>query len=703
MKTNWPVLVLAICFSTILSQAQDVQETQQVVVVEVPVQVVHNGNPVLGLDASNFVLLDEGRRQDIIQVEEVVWQHRNLPENVASSPTSKIRPSDRRHFLLIFDLYFSGIHKLRRATESAQTLVREELQPQDLVSVVVFQPGSGVVIFTGFTDDRERVDQALKQLNDLTFRRKRRRLAASLKEKDLDKFDPLLLSANEIDKPIPGVRYDAKLEAARLAINDRGGTLPGLKKLKKELGKMAHMVKVGIPDGVADGAIRLSYAASLMANAFRDIEGRKYMVLLTEGFPNRVLYSERYGGMVRSHQESMFKVFRQTGWAVHAIDIAGLRPQGANLSQDGLFQMAADTGGKFYKNYNDPGEAFQKMVTNTSVVYRLTFTPNRLENDGSYHRIKVKLKGVPRLAQVQYARRGYYAPSPHGGPKTMSSTDKATLVLGDETKDAFKAKVQALTMIPKDGKSKVSFIFEAPGEAITAGHEAPELELETFVYALDGERQIVDFSAQTFSLDLGKNKFMMARSPRVFANLELPPGTYQLRYLLLNTLSQEYSLGTIEHEVSDFKKNVPILLPPIFPRTFEQELFVNLRAEKFIFEQQDYPYVVGNFSYIPRIDPVLAQDKRQPLVLQVVEAPKGRLEFHHRILDDKGVELSSGRLRTLKRSEVREQGILKVLAQLNLKSFEPGSYRLEVTVHEKDGAALSRHTVGFRIGDPGEF
>ena len=703
MKSTWLFLLISCCFSLILSQAQDVQETQQVVVVEVPVQVVQNGNPVHGLDASNFVLLDNGRRQEIIQVEEIVWQHRDLPQDVAASPPSQIRPSDRRHFLLVFDLYFSSIHKLRKATESARALVRNELQPQDLVSVVVFRPGSGVVIFTGFTEDRERVEGALKQLNELTFRRKRRNISSRLKEKDLDKFDPLLLSANEIDQPIPGVLYDAKLEAARLAINDRGGTLPGLKKLKKELGKMAHMVKVGIPDGVADGALRLSYAASLMANAFRDIEGRKYMVLLTEGFPNRVLYSERYGGMVRAHQESMFKVFRQTGWAVHAIDIAGLRPQGANLSQDGLFQMAADTGGKFYKNYNDPGEAFQKMVTNTSVVYRLTFNPSRLENDGSYHRIKVKLKDVPALASVQYARRGYYAPGPVDGSAVMSSTDKATLVLGEETVDAFKAKVQALTMTPKEGKSKVAFIFEAPGEAISAGLDAPELELETFVYALDGSRQIVDFSAQTFSLDLGKNKFMMARSPRVFANLELPPGHYELRYLMLNTLSQKYSLGSLELEVPPFEKNVPVLLPPIFPRTFDQALFVNLRAEKFIFEQQAYPYVVGEFSYIPRIDPVLSPDKRQPLVLQVAEAPKGRLQFEHRILDASGTARISGRLKTLKTSEVREHGVLKVLGQLNLKSLEPGNYQLEVTVAKPGTPIESTQVVAFRIGDPGEF
>lgn len=682
--------------------AQDVAETQRVVVIEVPVQVIQNGNPVTGLTPDNFVILDEGRKQEIIQVEEVLWQAGGQFEP-SDKPKGSLSPGDRRHYLFIFDLQFSTSQTLRKASAAALKLVQNGLHPQDLVSVAMFKPGLGVVVFTGFTDDRDRATKALMQMSDLTIRKNRRRLTQALDEENLEKFDPLLLAANNGESPLPGVLFQPKLEAARLAINDKGGTLKGLKLLKRELGKMAHMVKVGIPNAAFDSAIEMSYANALIANAFRDIEGRKYLVLLSQGFPNNVLMDDAYGGMVRSHQESMFKVFRQTGWAVHAVDIKGLRPNGANVSQDGLFQMAADTGGKFYKNYNDTSKAFDKLIQNTSSMYKITFSPTNLEADGSYHKLKVKLRGVPAGVRIQYARRGYFAPNPGNAEDDFSSADKAALILGEETADELKTRILAQPMYAKDDIVKVAVLLESEGKALTMGHEAEELELEAFVYALDENRDIVDFSAQTFSINLKKNRFMMKRSPRIFANLQLPVGQFELRYLLLNTLTGSYSLGTSEILVPDFNLEYATFLVPTFPRTFDQGMIMNLRAERFIFEEQKFPFVAGDFLYIPRIEPTLKAKARQPLVLSIAEQKKGKWRFRYALKDQAGKSMGEGKLFIQKNSAIRETGIFKVLGLLDLRKFPNGQYRLDIVAKdEKSGTEISRN-VGFKVGDPGNF
>lgn len=682
--------------------AQEVQETQRIVVIEVPVQVVRNGGPVTGLKKEQFTLFDNGRRQEILNLEEVVWERTSGVQIEQQSPEN-MRPSDRRHFLLLFDLFFSDRFSLRKASKSALDLVQNGLHPEDLVSVVMFKPNDGVIVFTGFTDDRERVLKALNQLNEMTHPKRQRQLAKQLKQVNFKKYDPLLLASGSENKLIPGIAYQQKLEAARVAINDRGGTLGGMKLLKKELAKMAHMVDVGIPNGAGEGAIRLSYSASLLANAFRDIEGRKYMVLLSQGFSNSLLTDERYGGMVRSHQESMFRVFRQTGWAVHAIDIKGLRPNGANISQDSLFQMAADTGGKFYKNYTDPAEAFEKLVTNTSVVYRLSFAPDPLAFDGSYHRIKVKLKNASLGTRIQYARSGYFAPKPEGSVEELSPAEKAALILGEAEVDRLETGLTSQPIYTVKGQTKIAVLLESKGEALLAEHEGPELELEAFVYALNEAREIIDFSVQSFSLNLGKNKFMMTRSPRIFANLNLPPGSYELRYLLLNTLTQSYSLGTHAIAVPDMSVGEPVFPPPIFPRTFDQGILVNLCAEKFIFEQQEYPYVAGDYLYIPRVFPKLKAKNRQPLVLSILEQGKGKWRFFYRITDTQGQTLDEGKLKTERASSIRENGVYKILGQLNLKGFADGPYLLEIKALDTKRNVELVQTIDFEIGDPGQY
>jgi hypothetical protein len=49
------------------------------------------------------------------------------------------------------------------------------------------------------------------------------------------------------------------------------------------------------------------------------------------------------------------------------------------------------------------------MLDETGVYYVLFFQPGDLEPDGSYRKLKVKLRGTPRGAKASY-RAGYFAP-----------------------------------------------------------------------------------------------------------------------------------------------------------------------------------------------------------------------------------------------------------------------------------------------------
>jgi VWFA-related protein len=80
----------------------------------------------------------------------------------------------------------------------------------------------------------------------------------------------------------------------------------------------------------------------------------------------------------------------------------------ASMQADVLAALANGTGGTFFENNNDFGEAYRRLASAPEYLYLLGFSPQNLKLDGSLHTLKVTLhngKGVT----IQ-ARKGYYAP-----------------------------------------------------------------------------------------------------------------------------------------------------------------------------------------------------------------------------------------------------------------------------------------------------
>ena len=78
--------------------------------------------------------------------------------------------------------------------------------------------------------------------------------------------------------------------------------------------------------------------------------------------------------------------------------------QGDRAEASGMRDLALDTDGIFFENSNDLDAGFQKTAAVPEVSYVLSFSPQNLKLDGSFHPLQVKLvaaKGLP----VQ-ARRG---------------------------------------------------------------------------------------------------------------------------------------------------------------------------------------------------------------------------------------------------------------------------------------------------------
>src|SRR6185295_8004355 len=110
--------------------AEAFSETTSTVVVEVPVQVVRDGEPVRGLTQADFEVYDGRRKQSITGFEVIDLVQ---PAGQQAQPAApSLSPAARRHFLLLLDLAFSDPKSVVAARRAAAGIV-DKLHPADLV------------------------------------------------------------------------------------------------------------------------------------------------------------------------------------------------------------------------------------------------------------------------------------------------------------------------------------------------------------------------------------------------------------------------------------------------------------------------------------------------------------------------------------------------------------------------------------------
>jgi VWFA-related protein len=132
--------------------------------------------------------------------------------------------------------------------------------------------------------------------------------------------------------------------------------------------------------------------------------GRKVLVLLTDGEDqgSKVKLSDA----VEAAQKSDTIIY-----SVVITDRAFYWGQGMGFSGDSILRKYADeTGGRVIEvsRAKDTAQAFQEIAEELRTQYQLGYSPRNAKHDGSFRKIKVKVRGHDYKVQ---ARRGYYSPT----------------------------------------------------------------------------------------------------------------------------------------------------------------------------------------------------------------------------------------------------------------------------------------------------
>jgi VWFA-related protein len=684
------------------AQQKTFTEATQVVVVEVPVQVVKDGEPVRGLTANDFEVY-EGRKKLPVTGFEVL--------DLAAAPSPSAPPvpiSARRHFLMMFDLSFSEPKSIVKARLAAQKVV-DDLHPTDLVAVATYTSLSGPQLVLGFTPDRKQIAAAIDTLGV---------------PKLVDRSpDPLKLVYTEAAA--------SQFSSAPLA--SQSGTGAERQAAKEEaivdtLNTFSAAAEHADRSAKQQMVLSLTRSFSDLARLMAEVGGRKYVVYLSEGYDSSLIAgkfslaqqsaeggqapvqdigddtriqastdasgSDSQFGDTRSQNavEKMLEAFRRADCVIQAVDIGGLRGTGNGLGvqrdsgRDSLFNMAKSTGGELFENFNDLSVAMGQMLRRTGVTYVLAFQPDGLKPDGSFHKLRVELKNAPRGTRV-VARSGYYAPVPYKNQPAQVKLLEAASDLMSRDSGEVATSVLATPFNLGRPKAYVPVVIEVDGATLLAGKQDPKLPVEVYIYALDQNGSIADFLTQTVGLDLTKVESPLRQTGlKFFGHVDLAPGTYSVRTLVRNG-----STGATGLRVT------PVTVPPadqarLLPALFQEApgRWVPVREnQKEGQPPLPYPFMLKDQPYIPASRPVLTPGQDARLVLVGYNLKPGEWKTQAQVMAADGKEMAGGAFKVVDKEVGSGAGPSRLLATFQPPELPPGNYSLRVTLTDDAGKAAT--------------
>jgi len=349
-----------------------------------------SGNPVEGLTAKDFTITEDATPQTIKffeyqKLEEMIENAEPLPPiaapkyfeklphtQIAGEVPGKTQYKDRRLLALYFDMTAMPVPDQIRALSAAQKFIKTQMTRADLLAIMQFA-GGAVQVAQDFTDDRERLLGIIQ----------------AMIVGDGEGFDETTNDASSSDTGAAFGQDDGEFNIfntdRQLSALQTAAKMLGHLNEKKALLYFASGLQLNGQDNQAQ--LRATVNAAIRAGvSFWPIDSRGLVASAplgdaTKGSP---------GGM------GMY-----TGGS--AMAAAGNFAR----SQDTLWTMAADTGGKALLDNNDLAAGIVKAQKSVSSYYIIGYYTSNEALNGKFRRIKISLNNG-LSASVDY-RQGYYA------------------------------------------------------------------------------------------------------------------------------------------------------------------------------------------------------------------------------------------------------------------------------------------------------
>ncbi len=692
-------------------------EDTRVVRVEVPVTVVgRDGEPIRGLSPESFVISDQGREQEILDFEVIDLRTESQealadPGKTAEMRRENLPPAGRRHFLLLFDLSFSKPSSIVKARQAARELVMSQLHPTDLAAVATYSLDTGPQLILTFTPDRAQLARAIDTLGY------HRRRTSALRQ------DPLgfLIQAPEEIGDVSSNASDSLSEGKGVDLGNEA--TENMRVIQRQFNLAEKNFKRGRITG-------WSRALADMAKILNSVAGRKQVIYFSEGFDSTLVFgrkplgrdaesdrirleNERGSLWLRDSDETfgsvglqqdmalMLEEFRRADCTIQAVDIAGLRTEqygDESVGSEVLYYLANETGGVLFEDGNDLADQLGDLLERSAVTYLLSFQPTDLGEDGSYHRLKIKLRDVPGRPKVSH-RAGYYAPRPfadlHPLEKNLLASD--AIAAATPKKDV-KVELLSAPFRASPEKSYVPIIIEVEGSTLLKDHEGDQLSVEIYAYVTDAQGEMRDFLTDRIDMRLGSNRESVSRTGlKYYGHFELGEGEHLIRVLVRNGGTGATGVATLPMEIPSFEKDKAVMLPPFFVDSPPGWVLVRESQTRSENSSVIYPFTIDGQPYIPAVMPRLSPHDQVRLCLVAYNLGRGTIELESQVLSADGELVPGGRVELMERTVTGISGLDKLELMFQAEGLESGSYSLEVSLRDPTTGSKQTSTSPFVV------
>ena len=370
-----------------------------------------DGRFVSGLTADDFEVIEDGKPQTI----EHFYLVTDRPTSTTDPRPDAVLPRagdivEGRVFVLFFDSDHLSNSALQRLQRTALDFVQENVHARDIAGVFV----NGSLVNGHLTNDHAEIVAAIRGASPA--------------------FETSETRAHELAE-YP--RIDSYFEAQRIDGGDRGaldeaGTVncggDFARQCAAEGGRefvedaLQRKARTFIDDSRRAATATLQSLQYVIRN-LSPMEGRKTLVLLSEGF-----YTEE----MRSELPTVAGQASRAGVTIYAVDARGTAARGGvsmgdpsmqrnglsgfgDSTDEALDVLSSETGGMTVRHTDDFSRAFADVANDTSTYYVLAYAPANQVLDGKFRHIQLKVKWEGLSVR---ARRGYVA-TPLPAPKQI--------------------------------------------------------------------------------------------------------------------------------------------------------------------------------------------------------------------------------------------------------------------------------------------
>jgi len=636
------------------------------------------GNPIHGLTAKDFAITEDGVPQTIsfCELQELPETptgpepDRSVPENITiyhklakthitPETPGNIRYKDHRLLALYFDMTAMPPGDQIRALTAAKKFLQTQITSADLISILRYS-GGAVEVLQDFTDDRDRLLSILETMivgEDQSW----------YESPDDASASDTGAAFGQDDSEFNIFNTDRQLAALQTAAK-----MLGQLSAKKSLVYFASGLRLNGLDNQAQ--LHATIDAAIRADvSFWPIDARGLVAQAplgdaTKGSPGNIgMYSGAAALAVTTN-------FQQ--------------------SQDTLYALAGDTGGKALFDYNDLTRGIMQAQQSVSSYYILGYYTTNGAQDGKFRRVKISLS-ANLAANLDY-RQGYFAGKTFGKFTTADKErqlEDALMLEEPITELTIAMEVDYFQL--NRAEYFVPIVVKIPGrELAIAKRGGAGRTLIDFIGEIKddyGGRTITNLRDKVNIKLSDATAAELAKRPIEYdTGFTLLPGKYTIKFLARDAETGRigtYQTTFVIPNLNKEEKRIPISSVVLSGQRIELKDALYNAAKGKDKEETTNPLVQNGQKLIPSVTRVFSKSRNMYVYLQAYEqgAPSIQpviafVSFYHaqaKAFETQPLEIKDGLNNRLK--------TMPVNFAIALNQLPPGDYTFQVTVLDPTG------------------